>query len=86
MTTGSRYFHGHQIPSSTTLQFPNQKKKETSEEIRLVHGYEIAIIVFDDILGTSNSKNIDQFFIGGRHNKIFIYYLTQSYFDLQNAV
>ena len=31
--------------------------------------YENAIIVFDDVLGSSNSRYIDQFFIRGRHNK-----------------
>ena len=33
-------------------------------------------------MGLSNSKNIDQFFIRGRHNNLEIYYLSQSYFDL----
>ena len=30
----------------------------------------------------SNSRDLDQFFIKGRHNNLDIYYLSQSYFDL----
>ena len=33
------------------------------------------------MLGPSNSKYIDQFFIRGRHKNLDIYYLSQSYFD-----
>ena len=39
-------------------------------------------MVFDDILCSSNSRFIDQFFIRGRHNILDIYYLSQSCFDL----
>ena len=39
-------------------------------------------MVFDDFLGSSNSRFIDQFFIRGRHNNLDFYYLSQSYFDL----
>ena len=38
-------------------------------------------IVFDDILGSSNSRYIDQLFIRGQHDKLDIHYLSQSYFD-----
>ena len=41
-----------------------------------------AIIVFVDILGSSSSRQIDKFFIRGRHNKLDISYLSQSCFDL----
>ena len=58
------------------------KIKEISDEIKPLNEYENGIIVFDDILGSSNSRFIDQFFIGGRHNNLDIYYLSQSYFDL----
>ena len=43
---------------------------------------ENGIIVFDDILGSSNSRFIDLFFIRGRLNNIHIFYLSQSFFDL----
>ena len=56
--------------------------KEISEEMKPLNEYENGIMVFDDILGSSNSRFIDQFFIRGRHNNLDIYYLSQSYFDL----
>ena len=56
--------------------------KEISDEKKPLNEYENAIIVFDDILGPSNSRFIDQFFIRGRHKKLDIFYLSQSYFDL----
>ena len=40
------------------------------------------MIVFDDILGSSNSKLVNQYLIRGRHEILDIYYLSQSYFDL----
>ena len=58
------------------------KIKEISDEIKPLNEYENGIILFDDILGSSNSRLIDQFFIRGRHNNLDIYYLLQSYFDL----
>ena len=58
------------------------KIKEITEETKHLSEYENAIIVFDDILGSSNSRHIDQFFIRGRHNDLDIYFLSQSYFDL----
>ena len=58
------------------------KIKEISDEIKPLNEYENGIIVFDDILGSTNSSFIDQFFIRGRHNNLDIYYLSQSYFDL----
>ena len=58
------------------------KHKEITEEIKPLSQHENAIIVFDDILGSSNSKHVDQFSITGRHNDLDIYYLSQSYFGL----
>ena len=58
------------------------KIKEISDEIKLLNEYENGVIVFDDFLGSSNSRFVDQFFIRGRHNKLDIYYLSQSYFNL----
>ena len=58
------------------------KIKEINNENKPLNEYENGIIVFDDILGSSNSRFIDQFFIRGRHNNLDIYYLSQSYFDL----
>ena len=72
------------ITKSPPEQYINSeiKIKEISDEMKPLNQYEKGIIVFDDILGSSNSKFIDQFFIRGRHNNLDIYYLSQSYFDL----
>ena len=72
----------------TTKSSPEQntnykiKFKEISDEIKPLNKYENGIVVFDDFLGSSNSRFVDQFFIRGRHNNLDIYYLSQSYFDL----
>ena len=72
------------ITKSPPEQYTNSKIKikEISDEIKPLNEYENGIIVFDDILGSSNSRFIDQYFIRGRHNNLDIYYLSQSYFDL----
>ena len=72
------------ITKSPPEQYTNSKNKikELSVEIKPLNEYENGIIVFDDILGSSNSRFIKQFFIRGRHNNFDIYYLSQSYFDL----
>ena len=44
--------------------------------------YENAIIVSDDILGSTNSSYIDEFSITGRHKKLDIFYLSHSFFIL----
>ena len=72
------------ITKSPSEQYSNSKIKikEISVEIKPLNEYENATIVFVNILGSSNSRDIDQFFIRGRHNILDIYYLSQSYFDL----
>ena len=72
------------ITKSPPEQYTNSKTKikEISDEIKPLNEYENGIIDFDDVLGSSNSRFIDQFFIRGRHNNLDIYCLSQSYFDL----
>ena len=72
------------ITKSPPEQYTNSiiKIKEKSDEIKPLNEYENGIIVLDDILGSSNTRFIDQFFIRGRHNNLDIYYLSQPYFDL----
>ena len=72
------------ITKSPPEQYTNSKIKikEISDEIKPLNEYENGIIVFDDVLSSTNSRFIDQFFIRGRHNNLDIYYLSQSYFDL----
>ena len=48
------------------------KIKGKNDEIKPLNEYENGIIVFDDILGSSNSRFIHQFFIRGRHNNLDI--------------
>ena len=72
------------ITKSPPEQYTNSKIKikEINDEIKPLNEYENGIIVFDDILRSSNSKFLEQFFIRGRHNNLKIYYLSQSCFDL----
>ena len=72
------------ITKSPPEQYSNSKikNKELGDEIKSLNEYENGIIVFDDILGSSNSRFIDQFFMRGRHNNSDTFYLSQSYFDL----
>ena len=74
----------YKTTKSPPEQYSNSKVsiKEIGNEIKPLNEYENGIIVFDDILGSSNSRYIDQFFIRGRHNNLDIYCLSQSYFDL----
>ena len=55
------------ITKSPTEQYTNSKIKikEISDEIKPLNEYENGIIVFDDILGSSNSKFIDRFSLEG---------------------
>ena len=64
---------------------PTIRIKELSDEIKPLTEDENAIIVFDDILGLSNSSFIDQFFFRGQHNNLDFYYLSQSYVDLSKS-
>ena len=56
-------------------QYTNSKIKvnEISDEIKTLNEYKNGIIVLDYILGSSNSRFIDQFFIRGRHNNLHIH-------------
>ena len=69
---------------STPEQYTNSKIKikEISDEIKPLNEGANGIVVFDNNLGSSNGRFIDQYFIRGRHNNLDIYYLSQSYFDL----
>ena len=71
------------ITKSTSEQYSNFKVKiKDIDEIKPLNEYENANNVFDDILGSSRSRYIDQFFISSRRNNLGVYYLSQSYFDL----
>ena len=72
------------ISKSPPEQYTNSKIKikGIGDESKPLNEYENGIIVFDDILGSSNSRFIDQFFIRGRQNILDIFYLSQFSFDL----
>ena len=72
------------ITKSPPEQCSNSEVKinKIGEEINFLNENEKTMIVFDEVLGTSNSKYIHQFFIRGRHSSLEIYCLSQSYFDL----
>ena len=72
------------MTKSPSEQYTNSKNKikKIEEGKKTLKDYENVIKVFDDILGSTTSQYIDQLFKGGRHIKLDIYYLSQSYFDL----
>ena len=72
------------ITTSPLEQYSHSKIKikEIGEVIKPLNEYGNFIIVFDDILGSSNSRYIDHFSIGGRHSDLDIYYLSKFHFDL----
>ena len=59
-------------------QYTNSKIKikEISDEINPLNEYENGFIVFDDILGSSNSRFTDQFFIRGRQQFRHLLFIT----------
>ena len=65
-------------------QYSNSKIKikENGVKVKPLNDYENATIVFDDVLSSSKSKYIDQFFKMVRDNDLDIYYLSQSFFEL----
>ena len=72
------------ITKSPPEQYTNSeiKIKELGDKIKPLNEYENGIIAFDDILGSSNNRFLDQFSIRGRHKNLDTFYLSQSFFDL----
>ena len=68
-----------QIITRSPNQYPNYK---TSTDIKPKNKYKGSVVIFDDMLGARNSSQIDEFFIRGRHEKLDVYYISQSYFAL----
>ena len=56
-------------------QYSNSKIKikETGEENRSLTEYKKAVIVFYDILGLSNSRNVEGFFMRGKNKNLDIF-------------
>ena len=72
------------ITKSSREKYSNSKIKikEIGEDMKPLNENENAIIAFDDILGSPNSRYIDQFFMRGRHHQLDFFCLSQSLFDL----
>ena len=45
--------------------------------------YENKINIFDDMLGSKQTKVIDAFFTQGKHQNLDIYYLSDSWYQLR---
>ena len=60
-------------------QFPNYK---TSTENIPIHKYKGSVVNFDKMLGARNFSQKDEFFTRRRHEKLDVYYISQSYFAL----
>ena len=60
-------------------QYPNYK---TSIDNKPVDKYKGLVVNFDDMLGARNSSQIYEFFTRGRHEKLDVYYISQSFFGL----
>ena len=67
------------IVTRSPNQYPNYK---TSIEIKPINNYKGSIVIFDDTLGAKNSSRIDEFFTRGRHERLDVYHISQSYFAL----
>ena len=63
--------------SKSPLEQYSKIKIKKRDEIKNLIEHEKCVIVPDDILGSINSKFLDQFFIGDKHNNLDIYYLSQ---------
>ena len=64
------------IITKSINQYPNIKA-QTSVEVQPLENYENSIVVFDDMLLSTQENNIDLFFNRGRHNNNDIYYISQ---------
>ena len=71
-----RPFH---IITRSPNQYPNYK---TSNEIKPIKKYKGSVVFFDDMLEAKNSSPIDEFFTRGRHEDLYVYYISQRFFGL----
>ena len=74
---------GNKRPINITTRTPNQYPNyKTSYEIKPTDKYKGSVGIFDDMLGAKNSSQVDDFFSGGRHEILDVYYISQSFFGL----
>ena len=60
-------------------QYPNYK---TSDDNKPINKCKASLVIFDDMLGSRNSSQIDEFFTRERHEILTVFYISQSYFGL----
>ena len=65
----------------TYNQYPLYYHNQSSEILPL-EDYDNKTSVFDDLLGSKEPKDIDAFFIRGRHQNLDVYYISQSWYEL----
>ena len=74
---------GNQGPIHIITRSPNQNPNyKTSNEIKPINKYKGSVVIFDDMLGSKNGSQIDEFLTRGRHVDLDVYYISQSYFGL----
>ena len=74
---------GNQKPIHIITRSPNQYPNDkTSNEIKPINKCKGSVVIFDDMLGSKNSSQIDEFYTGGRHEHLDVYYISQRYFAL----
>ena len=73
----------YKTTKSPPEQYSKSKVKieEIGEKIKPLNEYENAIMFLHDVLVSSNSRLVDQFFVKSRHNNLDIQYLSQFHFD-----
>ena len=67
------------IITRSANQYPNYK---TTSDIKPINKYKGSVVIFDDMLGSRISSQVDEFFTRGRHEDLDVYYISQSYFGL----
>ena len=74
---------GHKRLIHIITRSPNQYPiYKTSTEIKPVIKYKGSVAIFDDMLGARNCSQTDEIFTRGRHEKLDVFYISQSYFGL----
>ena len=67
------------IKTRSPNQYPNYK---TKTEIKPINKCKGSVVIFDDMLGSRNCSQIDEFLKRGRHRDLDVYYISHSFFVL----
>ena len=66
----------HTITRSPNL-YPNIKQVK-----KPINKYKGSVVIFDNMLRAINSSQIDEFYTRGRHEDLWVFYVSQSFFGL----